>query len=179
MRAQSSYGARGARCQRGLFLIEAMIAILIIALGILGMIAMGGVAVSATSDANYRTEAQSNAEAIAAAISLRADRSSSAPALATSLATFQHQPSGVDCAQTFGGIPTADAEVFRLMQRFANLLPGEPGMVGATGIHQQVLVDTNPATGHNRVTITLCWRAPSDSAVRQHTYVTYVNGTSG
>jgi hypothetical protein len=50
-------------------------------------------------------------------------------------------------------------------------------MVGASDVHQRVLVDVDPLNGHNRVTVTLCWRAPSDSALRQHTFVTYVNGT--
>lgn len=170
---------RQPRAQRGLFLIEAMIAILIIALGILGMIAMGGVAVSATSDANFRTEAQSNAEAIAAAISLRADRSGSASGLASSLLDFQHQTSGLDCGSgaPFSGPAASDAEVFALTQRMSNQVAGVPGMVGAGVGHQQVKVDSDPSTGHNRVTITLCWKAPSDSAYRQHTFVTYVNGT--
>ena len=42
--------------QGGFFLIEAMVAILIFALGILGLVAMGGTAVSSQSDAQYRTE---------------------------------------------------------------------------------------------------------------------------
>ena len=45
------------RRQRGFFLIEAMVAMLIFALGILGLVAMGGTAVASQSDAQYRTEA--------------------------------------------------------------------------------------------------------------------------
>src|SRR5436190_10013246 len=59
-----------ASVQRGFFLIEAMVAILIFALGILGLVAMGGTAVSSQSDAQYRTEASSLADAIAAQIAL-------------------------------------------------------------------------------------------------------------
>ena len=44
-----------------------MVAILIFALGILGLVAMGGTAVTTQSDAQYRTEASSLADAIAGA----------------------------------------------------------------------------------------------------------------
>ena len=54
-----------ARRQGGFFLIEAMVAILIFALGILGLVAMGGTAVSSQSDAQYRTEAAGLADSIA------------------------------------------------------------------------------------------------------------------
>ena len=78
--------------QRGFFLIEAMVAILIFALGILGLVAMGGTAVSSQSDAQYRTEASSIADAIAGEIALGIDRTTEASKVAT-LAAFAHQPS--------------------------------------------------------------------------------------
>jgi len=77
--------------QRGFFLIEAMVAILIFALGILGLVAMGGTAVSSQSDAQYRTEASSLADAIAAQIALGIVRTDDA-SKALSLANFAHQP---------------------------------------------------------------------------------------
>ena len=45
------------QAQRGVFLIEALIAILIFSLGILGMVAMAGSAMSAQTDARFRTDA--------------------------------------------------------------------------------------------------------------------------
>ncbi|MGZ5716211.1 MAG: type IV pilus modification PilV family protein, partial [Caldimonas sp.] len=56
--------------QQGVMLIEALIAILIFSLGILGMVAMGGVAIAAQSDAQYRTEAANYANEIASQIAL-------------------------------------------------------------------------------------------------------------
>ena len=76
--------------RRGFFLIEAMVAILIFALGILGLVAMGGTAVSSQSDAQYRTEASSLADAIAGEMALGIDRTSEANK-AASLADFAHQ----------------------------------------------------------------------------------------
>ena len=87
MRAESR---RVAPSQGGFFLIEAMVAILIFALGILGLVAMGGTAVSSQSDAQYRTEASSLADAIAGEVALGIDRTSDANK-AASLLNFAHQ----------------------------------------------------------------------------------------
>src|SRR5204863_9237061 len=83
---------RSATPQRGFFLNEAMVAILIFALGILGLVAMGGTAVSSQSDAQYRTEASSLADAIAGEVALGIDRTSEANK-AASLLNFAHQAS--------------------------------------------------------------------------------------
>ena len=149
MRAESRPLARSV--QRGFFLIEAMVAILIFALGILGLVAMGGTAVSAQSDAQYRTEASSLADAIAAQIALGVTRNGDDVAKATSLAS-----------------------VFPLLQRAANLT-SDPGLPGATAANQQIFIDSTPPN-FNRVVITLCWKTAADGgAWRHHTLVTYVN----
>jgi type IV pilus assembly protein PilV len=168
-----------ARAQGGFFLIEAMVAILIFALGILGLVAMGGTAVSSQSDAQYRTEASSLADAIAGEIALginRADETTKA----TTLAAFAHQPSPAPttspapCAFTGTALTAGTAPtVFPLLSRAANGVAGVPGMPGATAANQQIFIDG--AGTFNRVVITLCWKTASDSAWRRHTLVTYVN----
>lgn len=155
--------------QRGFFLIEAMVAILIFALGVLGLVAMGSTAVASQSDAQYRTDAASLADAIAGQIALGLDRTGATPAVvaankATSLAAFAHQPGGAACAYT--GAATGDANLLTLLNRAA-------AMPGAGAATQQILV--NPAGNFNRVEITLCWKTASDGAWRHHTLVTYVN----
>lgn len=164
--------------QGGFFLIEAMVAILIFALGVLGLVAMGGAAVSSQSDAQYRTEASGLADAIAAQIALGIDRSDE-PHKVSSLATFAHQASPAPttvpapCSFTGAALTAASAPmVFPLLQRAANLT-SDPGLPGATAANQQIFIDA-PGT-FNRVVITLCWKAASDSAWRRHTLVTYIN----
>ena len=166
--------------QAGFFLIEAMVAILIFALGILGLVAMGGTAVSSQSDAQYRTEASSLADAIAGEIALGINRTDETTK-ALSLGTFVHQPNPapttVPAPCTFNGGPVLDnasaPTVFPLLNRAANGTPGLLGLPGATAANQQIFVD---AVGNfNRVVITLCWRTASDNAWRRHTLVTYVN----
>jgi type IV pilus assembly protein PilV len=172
---------RAIAAQAGFFLIEAMVAILIFALGILGLVAMGGTAVSSQSDAQYRTEASSLADAIAGQIAVSVDRTSEATKAAT-LATFAHQPNPAPptdgsvpaCAFNGTALDAATAPtVFPLLDRAANGTPPTPGLPGATAANQQIFIDA--AGTYNRVVITLCWRTASDGAWRRHTLVTYVN----
>jgi type IV pilus assembly protein PilV len=155
------------RAEAGFFLIEALVAILIFSLGILGLVAMGGTAVSAQSDAQYRTEASAYADAIASQIALNVDRRD-VVALQNSLLTFQHRPAGdpADCA--FAGNATARAPVLQIINRAASAA----GLPGGRPEYQQIAVDT--AT-RNRVSITVCWQTPNDRVARRHTLVTYVN----
>lgn len=156
--------------QGGFFLIEAMVAILIFALGILGLVAMGGTAVSSQSDAQYRTDASSLADAIAGQMALSLNRAGATPAIkaankAASLAAFAHNPVGANCA--FAGGPTATAPILALLNQAQTRLPG------ATAAYQQIVVDG--ANSFNRVEITLCWKTAGDNVPRRHTVVTYVN----
>ena len=158
--------------QGGFFLIEALIALLIFSLGILGMVGMGGAAIAAQSDAQYRTEAANYAGEIAAQIALNVDRSN----LAVALPEFAHQPvDGGYC--TFGGSASTQAIVTDWVDKVRGAVPGTPGLPGASLVSQQIQVDVS-ATGYNKLTITICWQPPSTSAfapMRRHTLITYVN----
>ena len=160
------------RRQSGFFLIEALVAILIFSLGILGMVALGGTAMGAQTDARYRTDAAALADELAGAIVVNVDRDSDANFLA-SLREFEHQPTGVDC--NFSGTATAEPNAVAWLARVSTQGPGLPGLPNAADVNQQILIDTS-ATGFNRVQITVCWQAPNDRAMRRHTLVTYVNG---
>ena len=156
--------------QRGFFLVEAMVAILIFALGILGLVAMGGTAVSSQSDAQYRTEASSLADAIAGQIALginRAgvDETARAANKAASLAAYAHQAGGPPCASA--GAATGPGPVLNLLNQAQAILPG------ANPAYQQIIIDG--LGSFNRVEITLCWQTASDLVPRRHTVVTYVN----
>jgi type IV pilus assembly protein PilV len=163
---------------QGFMLIEALIAILIFTLGILGMIAMGGTAIGAQSDARYRTDASRLAENIANAIALNADRSNpdSPSVMQTSLAPFQHLPSGTDCG-AFSGAASASTLVTDWVAEVTTTGPGLPGLPGTGSAGQQIVI-TNSAGGFNKVAVTVCWKdpgTPSGTAMRRHTFVAYVN----
>ena len=158
--------------QQGFFLLEALIAILIFSLGVLGMVAMGGAAIAAQSDAQYRTDAANLANDIIGAISLNVDRTSAAT-LAATLDPYQHQPGGANCV--FSGAASANNAVLNWVDKVRTVGAGLPGLPGATATSQQIAIQSTAGGGFNRVSVTICWQAPSDKAVRQFTLVNYVN----
>jgi len=161
------------RNQSGFFLIEALVAILIFSLGILGMVALGGTAMGAQTDARYRTDAAALADEMASIILVNVARDTG-PNFLASLNQFQHRPAGVNCVFGPGG-DTTDANALAWLARVTTQGPNLPGLPNATPNNQQILIDTT-ATGFNRVQITVCWQAPNDLAMRHHTLVTYING---
>lgn len=154
-------------------MIEALIAILIFCLGILGMVAMGGAAIGAQSDAQYRTDAAKWADNLAGEIALTVDRGNPAGAvLPASLATFAHQTGGANC--TFSGTASSNGVVSNWINDLSSPSASRAALPGATSTSQQVKVDSS-ATAFNRVEITICWKAPADAVKRSHTLVTYIN----
>lgn len=160
--------------QQGVFLLEALIAILIFSLGVLGMVAMGGLAISAQSDAQYRTEAANYANEIAAAIALDMAPST----YAASLSEYANHPvDGGYCA--FAGAASTKQVVLDWVDRVNGVVDPKRGLPGASAMTEQIMVDVSP-TGHNKLTITICWQPPSSAAVafapmHRHTLVTYIN----
>lgn len=155
-------------------MIEALVAILVFSLGILGMLAMGGTAIASQSDARYRTDAARLVDDLASAIALRIDRTSDATK-ASSIAVFQHQPGGTGCS--FSGAASTDPLITEWLGEVTTTGAGKPGLPGTLATGQQVIV-SNAAGGFNRVEITVCWRAPGTAAgvaMRRHTLVTFVN----
>lgn len=160
---QSSLGS-----QHGSFLIEALIGILIFSLGILALVGMQAAAISAQSDARYRTEASNLAQQMVNNIWLNVNRANPA-ALQTSLAGFEHQASGSNC--NYSGTISGSA----LVSDWTDAVTAAgSGLPGATAAMQQIAVNMT-AGGYNRVTITLCWLPPRAAAPNKHTVVTYVN----
>lgn len=150
--------------QHGFLLVEVMIAALIFVLGILGLVAMSGTAIGSQSDARFRNDAARFADQIASTMAVSVNRD---PLLfAASLAAFNHNVGGAACP--FGGAPSALPAV--------TLWDGTVVAAG-TGLPNastQIVVNAGVG-GFNQVNITVCWQAPSDTAMRRHTLVTYVN----
>jgi type IV pilus assembly protein PilV len=161
--------------QSGVALLEALIGILIFSLGILAMVAMQAAAVNAVADAQYRIEAANAANQLLSHMWVNVDRSSEAN-LQTSLLTFEHQTTGAAASCDFSGA-TATNQVVKDWLTYLNyggpsgrsLLPN---MEPVREVYQQIDIDTGTS---NRVTITLCWRAPGDTTPHRHTVVAYIN----
>lgn len=156
-------------------LIEALIGILIFAIGVLTLIAMQATAIRATQDARYRTEAVNYANDLLNNILIGVDRTSPG-ALQASLAAFQHQPANAtNCS--FNGTASTHPQ----LTAWAQLVTGTSGLTppprlplpGTTAEMLQVRVDTSPGA-FNTVTISICWRAPDDPVARRHVLISYI-----
>lgn len=167
--AADTMDSRSPNRQQGVFLLEALIAILIFSLGILGMMGIAGVSVASQSDAQYRTEASDAAQQVVNTISLKVDRTTPT-SLAGTLTPFVHQAGGGNCA--FAGPKTHDADVLAVFAGAS--LPSANDTTAQRLARQQILVDTT-AANYNRVTVTLCWKAGTDTNWRHLTLVSYVH----
>jgi type IV pilus assembly protein PilV len=159
--------------QRGMLLIEVLVALLLFVIGVLGLVKTMGIAQSAQADAQYRGEAAQLSSTIVRDIWLTSDHTNTTT-FAASLDTFSHlsttagtSTTAID-ACTFSGSAAAAASVTTWVADVQARLPG------ATNTMQQIVVDRS-ASGFNRVTVTLCWKSPNDIQPRRHIYSAYVN----
>jgi type IV pilus assembly protein PilV len=151
-----------------MMLIEALMAILIFSLGILGMVGVNALAVASQSDAQYRTDANKFATEIINQIWVNVDRTTDAT-IASSLGVFEHQPGGAACA--FTGNPSTDPLITNWA---AAVTAAGSGLPGATGAMQQISV-ANTTAGMNEVTVTVCWKASGDAVARKHVMKSLIN----
>lgn len=166
---------RGPLRQRGMFLIEAVVAILLFMLGIVGMVGLSAQAVATQSDAEYRTLAaqwasQIGQEAWISVSRAGVDSAERATAVKTALTGFQHQATGDNC--NFSGGPATSAVVTSWAAAVQDAAHG--GLPGASSSMQQIRVDTTD-DGHNKMTITVCWQVPSNPVPRRHVFATLIN----
>lgn len=147
------------RAERGIMLLEALIAILIFSLGILALIALQATSVQITSDAKYRTDATLLANRLIGQMWTSND----------SLATLQtdFQTGGTAYNAWLADVSKRDG--------------GLPGVVAASaGVNSTlptVTVDTTPGATAGQVTITLFWRTPDMPANKdghRHVVVTQI-----
>jgi len=162
------------RRQDGVMLIEALIGILIFAIGVLAVVGMQSQALRGAQDARFRTEAGQWANDLLNRIVTNVDRSTDT-ALVTSLSAYQHQPSGSNCA--YSGSASTDTIVTGWVANITGSTVGaRKPLPGATAAMQQVVVSSNPASGdYNRVTITVCWKGPEDPVARKYILNSYIN----
>ena len=155
--------------QNGVMLLEALIGLMIFSVGILAMIGMQAAAFSAAADAKYRSDAAAYANDIISKIWMSVDRTSDAATI-TSLNNFQYNTGGADCAFS-GGPADATNTVLAGWVSAVTDTSSNTSLLGATAAMQQIAVSTADL---NRVTITVCWKAPQDTRSRKHQVITYV-----
>lgn len=150
--------------QSGFMLLEALLGILIFSMGILAMVGMQAAAISAATDAQYRSEAASLANQIVSRAWVNIDRTTDATAQ-TSLNTFRYNTTGADCNFSGGAVDATNTVLSSWVD--AVTTTASTRLPGAAASMQQITVDTS-AAGMNLVTVTVCWKAPSDARARKH-----------
>jgi type IV pilus assembly protein PilV len=146
--------------ERGSVLLEALIAMLLFSIGILGLVGLQGTAVKGTAESRYRAEAAFFTNQIIG--QMWADN----PA---NLASYAHNPAGAAC--NFAGGASGNANVNGWLGD-----PATPGTVmgtlpGATAARQQIVVGPN-----NTITVTICWQPPGEDVPRNFVAVAQING---
>lgn len=160
--------------QRGVFLIEALIGILIFAIGVLAMIALQAKAIEIQTDTQYRVEASNLADRMLGEITLNVNRSGTSQAaqaanIQASLAAFAHRPT-TTATCNFSGAASGDANVLAWVNDITNV--SATRLPGSGANMQQIQVNTGT---FNQVIITICWQTAADAIPRQHTLVSYIN----
>ncbi len=141
--------------QGGSVILEAMIAMLIFSVGILGLIGMQATAVANVSDAKYRADATFFADQIIG--QMWASRVSATTASGVTSYT-------IDPSFTWpGGTPNPVVTTWAGASGVAGSLPN----AGAT-----IAID---AASHQQATVTIWWQPPKAAASHVHTAVAYVN----
>lgn len=140
--------------QSGYLLLEVLVSILIFSTGILAIFSLQTVSIKNSSDAKYRADASFLANQIVGY--MWGERSN--------LAAYRHRPGGSACNSS--GTDSSNTNVMSWLDEVSAALPG------AADTRQQIIVDT--AT--NTVTVTVCWKAPQDSAYHPYTAIAQING---
>ncbi len=147
------------KAQRGVMLIEALVAIAIFSFAILGIVGLQATAIRAVRDADYRAKASLFANQLVGRMWI--DRFN-VPTYA-----LNADASG-SC--TAGGNASANAAVTEWLDGLTDL--DNPGALpGAAQLRQRVVVGAD-----NTVTLTLCWQAPQDTTPHNFSLTTQIQG---
>lgn len=180
-RRQTAMEAR--RGQRGSFLLEALIGMILFFIGVLTMIALQASSIAIQADSQYRTEAGNLVDQILGEVNLNS-RDGTGAVSPVMLATFAHQPTG---GTTSCRLPATDANANSDCCNFTGQASANPlvttwvnavsannatRLPGSTAARQQIVVDTATA---NQVIVTVCWQGPKDARPRFHRVIGYVN----
>jgi len=165
---------------RGFVLLESMVAAILLVVGIFGVLKMIANSTVTVSDSEYRALAIASSMEMMEEIRLRVNRENKSTIRSSLVNEFQHQPEGDDCQFT-GAVATKFDVVGKWERRLIDGVSPSGGaevtatrLPGVTEEKLQIKVDDDDSNG-NRVSITICWQAPNDKAVRRQQLTAYIN----
>jgi len=141
-------------------LLEALIAILLFSMGILGLMGLQAIAIKNTADAKYRTEAAFLANQIIGQMWTENPGN---------LLQYAHNPTTAGTC-SFGGGASGNANVTAWLGNASTLGTVAGNLPGATSVRQQIIVGAG-----NLVTVTVCWQGPQEAAPHNYVAVAQVN----
>lgn len=144
--------------ERGVMLIEALVAIAIFSFAILGIMGLQATAIRTVRDADYRVKASLFAHQIVG--QMWVDR--------FNVPTYALNAGNPVCAS--GSNSTSNAAVTAWLNGLKNAT-SQGSLPGAAGYQQQILVEPN-----NVVTVTLCWKSPQDNGPHNFVLKTQIQG---
>ncbi len=129
---------------RGMVLLEALVAIVIFAVGALAFVGLQAFSFKASGDAKYRADAALMADTVVGQMSTDIPN----------LVQYAHNPNGgvVAAGCRPNASPSINANVREWTTSLAQMLPN------ASADRQQIIVDPS-----GEVTIRICWQAPQDT----------------
>jgi type IV pilus assembly protein PilV len=134
--------------QRGIALLETLIAVVVFSIGVLGLIGLLGISVKSSSDAKYRADAAYLANQVVSRMWV--DQ--------TNVGSYAHNAAAAACSAAGGASATsAYAPLQSWLTSVAAALPG------GGGARQRIVVDTATVPGTTIVTVTMCWHGPQDT----------------
>jgi type IV pilus assembly protein PilV len=183
--------------QSGVFLIEALIAIVVFAVGILSMISMQAVSIAAQNDSQYRAEAQHMIDQLTGDIRLSVGHDVTTGNVdAISFATYAHQPATVPTVNTgcpiTAGTPSSSTVVTDWIGTVRGLnspfnadgtrktagtrtqVTGK-GLPDVTGAPRVQILTNSTVAGIYQARVTICWQGPNDKTAHSHSVVAYID----
>ena len=180
-RTASASGALALR-QRGVSLLESLIAIFIFSIGVLGLLAASATATATSGDAQYRLEASNHAQEILQQIWATATRDAKGAVPAGALDGYNFDSASTRCSSASGGNSGENSGGEYSHHDLNSSQSTSPACgwfnslkadhTGLPGVQAAVAVD-NSSGAHNRVTVTISWITPGGS--RRYQVVGYVN----
>jgi type IV pilus assembly protein PilV len=143
--------------QQGVALIEALIAILIFSVGLLGLLGVQAMTIKVSKDSKYRSDASYLANQIIS--QMWVDK--------LNIGSYANLPTTTSTCH-FTGAASALANVTNWISESASLLPG----VGS--LPPQIIVTTS-GTAYTQVQVTICWVNPSDQVVHNFVSIAQIN----
>jgi len=143
-RPSRAFGARS-RSQRGVMLIEALVAIAIFSFAILGIVGLQATAIRTVSEADYRAKASFFATQIVG--QMWVDR--------FNVPTYALNAGGNPCAT--GANSASNTAVTNWLSGLTDLTK-QGALPGAANLKQQITVGAN-----NTVIVTICWKSPQEA----------------